>query len=160
MKNRKGKRKFFKSFYSVKKTKNCYVCRIKPVKIVSEIVDIDDPNMLDKIDSPFGKDSSQLLQKLSCACSSPDNSNTCNFCITSTNRKHKMVPKLFNYDTASNKKTISCTNNSNIMGTNYFYLNQFNESTPIHGIHSFNTPGYARYNNYSNNSENKMNYAK
>jgi hypothetical protein len=137
------------------------VCRIKPVKIVSEIVDIDDPNMLDKIDSPFGKDSSKLLQKVSCVCSSPDNQNTCNYCLTSSYQKHKIVPKLFDYDTASNKKTVSYTNISNNLGTNYFNLNnQFNESTPVHGIQLFNTPGYVRYNNYSNNSDNKMNYAK
>jgi hypothetical protein len=146
---------------SVKKTKNCYVCRIKPIKIVSDIVDIDDPNMLDKIDSPFGKESSKFLQKVSCVCSSPDDKNVCNFCLTNSNGKNKIIPKLFSYNTASNKKTVSYTNNTNNMGTNYFNIhNHYNESTPMHGIQLFNTPGYGRYNNFSNNSESKMNYAK
>jgi hypothetical protein len=128
---------------------------------VSEIVDIDDPNMLDKIDSPLGKDSSQLLHKVSCVCSSPENRNTCNYCLTNSNQKNKIVPKLFNYDTASHKKTLSYTNNTNNLGTNYFNIhNHFNESTPIHGMQFFNTPGYARHTNFSNNSESKMNYAK
>jgi len=131
------------------------------VKIVSEIVDIDDPNMLDKIDSPLGKETSQFLQKVSCVCSSPDNGNNCNACLTNSYQKNKIMPKLFNYDTASHKKTFSYTNNSINLGNNYFNIhNHFNETTPIHGPQFFNTPGYVRYSHLSHNSETKMNYAK
>ena len=31
--------------------KNCFMCRIKPLSTITELVDIDDPNMLDKIDN-------------------------------------------------------------------------------------------------------------
>lgn len=128
---------------SSKKNRNCYICRIKPVKIVSEIVDIEDPNMLDKIDNTQGKE----LMK-SCICSSPDKT-ICNFCLTNSNHKTKRA--LNSYGTNSNKKNVS--------NFNSFYTN--NDITPNKGLPSFNTPGYGRFNSYMNhnNSENKINYA-
>jgi hypothetical protein len=122
------------------------------VKIVSEIVDIEDPNMLDKIDNHHQPHSD--ISK-SCVCSSPENKNMCNFCLTNSNKKHKNMT--LNYDSASNKKTIPYTQN---MGTNYYNISRFDDSTPNRCVPSFNTPGYGRYNNFINNSENKINYAK
>ncbi len=106
--------------------------------------------MLDKIDKPE-------IYNSACVCSSPDNPDTCNFCLTNSYQKSKQVPKLFNYDTASHKKSVAFSN----LGTNYFNLhNHFNDTTPNHSLPYLNTPGYGRYNQYANNSENKINYAK
>jgi hypothetical protein len=79
MTNLKGNLRFNSSG---KKNKNCFMCRIKPVvKIVSDIVDIDDPNMLDKIENPKGI-------MTSCICATPDNKELCNFCLSNSKRKN------------------------------------------------------------------------
>jgi hypothetical protein len=107
------------------------------VKIVSELVDIDDPNMLDKIEISKGKQFTN-----SCICNTPgDLLNSCGFCLS--NSKKKVQTRIMR-DTVSNKK---------------FFHNNFNEVTP--GVaQSFNTPGIFKYNNFRQNSENKISNAK
>jgi hypothetical protein len=135
---------------SAKKNKNCYICRIKPVKIVTEIIDIEDPKLLDKMDN------TQLKEIKSCACSSPENKTHCNVCTSNSNSNSNLrTRKLINsYGThlSSHKKTISNF-------TSHLY-NNYTDTTPNKGVPSFNTPGYGRYHTYVNSSDNKMNYAK
>jgi len=56
---------------------------LKPVKIVSaiEVVDVEDDNMLDKIDENIAESNK------SCFCYSPNQKNTCNFCLTNSKEK-------------------------------------------------------------------------
>lgn len=144
---------------SGRKTKNCFLCKIKPIKIVSDIVDIEDPNMLDKIDNA---NSSNDLK--ACICSSPDNKKLCDFCLTISNKKTKQ--KVSNFELTSNKKMFPNFNSSggNNIGINIFSSNirnfNFMDTTPNKGVNNFNTPGYGKYNRFTNYSENKINYAK
>lgn len=131
---------------SSKKNKNCYICRIKPVKIVTEIIDIEDPKLLDKMDNSHLKDNKP------CACSSPENKDQCNVCISNSNPRNRKLINSYGAGHSSNKKTISNF-------TSHIY-NNYADTTPNKGVPSFNTPGYGKFHNYGNNSENKMNYAK
>ncbi len=73
---------------SDRKNKNCFMCRIKPVILVSELVDIDDPNMLDKFDY---KDSSYFK---TCICESPSKT-SCNYCL-SNKKEPKSIESSYN----------------------------------------------------------------
>ncbi len=67
------------------------MCRIKPVILVSELVDdIEDPNVLDKIDNK------ELSNFKSCLCDSPGIS--CNYCSNKKEQKTK------NFDTSTLNK--------------------------------------------------------
>jgi hypothetical protein len=131
---------------SAKKNKNCYICRIKPVKIVTEIIDIEDPKLLDKMDNSHIKDNKP------CACSSPENKTQCNVCSSNSNPRTRKLINSYGTGLSSNKKTISNF-------TSHIY-NNYADTTPNKGVPTFNTPGYGRFQNYVNSSENKMNYAK
>ena len=96
-------------FYSTKdktkskKNNNCYVCRLKPVKIVSDMVDIEDPNMLEKIEE---KENDNIK---TCCCESSNQINNCNVCGTYSKEKDKerkifINYNRFNYDINSQKK--------------------------------------------------------
>lgn len=146
--------------FSNKKLKNC-LCLVKPVKIVSasNIVDIDDPEMLEKIDE---KEKDNIK---SCLCESPNPINICNFCLTNSKEKEKerrnnFFYNRFVYDINSQKKNfeskIKCFNNK-------FIILAFPEYTPNKTDNYYNssTPAYYfRYSHFSDHSEKKMNFAK
>ena len=77
---------------SDRKNKNCFMCRIKPIILVSELVDIDDPNMLDKIDN---KDSNFKT----CICGESPSKLSCSYCLS-----NKKEPK--SIDNSNNAKNI------------------------------------------------------
>ena len=105
--NLKGKNKILKNYYfSGKKNKNCYICRIKPIKIVSEFVDIEDPNMLDNIESSKEKEHS-------CICNSPEKD--CNNCTTMSNKKLERYNKL----QISTRKNFLNTSNAKFYNRKY-----------------------------------------
>jgi len=111
-------------------------------------IDIEDPYMLDKLDSTQNKDN-----KL-CICGSPENSDgksDCKICSSNSNVKHKNFLNSYGA-TTSNKKTI--TNFNAILYNNY-------DITPNKGVPNFNTPGLMRYGqNYGSAGDNQINNAK
>jgi len=143
---------------SGKKIKNCYICRIKPIKIVTEmVVDIDDPNMLDKIDITNARYNSNT------------NSTSC-LCSTKTPFRAGIKPeKTYLGDSNSNSykqsnRIRNISNNKKFIPTFNSMYKVFNcDSTPNRYIPlcNSNTPGYGKYkSSINNNCENKMNYAK
>ncbi len=82
------------------------------MKIVSasDIVDIEDPNMLDKIDE------NNTENNKTCICESPNQINVCNFCLTNSKEKEKerrnnlIYPNKFIFDSNSQKKNFEGTN--------------------------------------------------
>lgn len=107
--------------------KNCVCFRRKPVKkIVSEMVDLEDPNMLEKIDAGVSD-----YSMIKCKCSSPE------LQIYGSNSFVKKA--LYSYGNSSSNKTIS---------------KMYCDMSP-HEYNYMNTPGYGRMENNFNNSENK-----
>ncbi len=109
------------------------MCRIKPVILVSELVDIDDPNMLDRIDN---KDSSNYK---TCICDSPSQL-SCNYCLS-----NKKEPKSIESSINTKSKILI------ILDMDY---------TPIRLIPAFNTPANFKYDNYHQTSDGKINNTK
>ena len=128
------------------KKNNCYICRIKrPVKIVSNIIDIEDPDMLEKLEH-----SKEEVKQ--CACSSPDKE--CINCSSNSTRTKKFINS---NGLSSNKKYIS-----NFLGGGYSMWNAY-DSTPNKVMPTFNTPGYGRENDGNKkekDSDSKINLAK
>jgi hypothetical protein len=126
------------------KKKNCYICRIKPVKIVSDIIDIEDPDMLEKIEN--SRDDIKP-----CACSSPDKE-----CVNCSSNSVKTKKLTNSGGQSSNKKYIS-----EFAHAGYNQWANFNDSTPNKLMPTINTPGYARYNiKKEKDSDTKINLAK
>ncbi len=126
------------------KKNNCYICRIKPVKIVSDIIDIEDPDMLEKIEN--SRD-----EMKNCACSSPDKE-----CVNCSSNSIKTKKVINSSGPSSNKKYVS-----DFAAAGYNQWTNFNDSTPNKLMPTFNTPGYGRYNlKKEKDSDTKINLAK
>jgi hypothetical protein len=108
----------FKSTYDKTRSekKNCFMCRIKPLIVISELVDIEDPNMLDKIDNKVN------IKK--CACESP----IIDYCNNCTSNKKDTIFKQDNSYASKNFYNMDYTPNR--------YLPTF--STPAYLRHSYN----------------------